>query len=201
MPRAVLPADAPKGSDGFETHGAMQPDARVVGKRHDRDGGAEAALGQPGEQRFIERPTTPGTPSATQPSATSLALEISIDYRRLSMKMLSRDVASLYAEWFRALADPTRVQLLAWLAQQPEAVSVGRLTTVLPVGQSTVSHHLAALAEVGFVQLRRRGTVSLYAVNPRCLDCFPSAADVVMGKHPPDPLSSAHVPQPSGSRS
>ncbi|MPZ65780.1 MAG: metalloregulator ArsR/SmtB family transcription factor [Pseudonocardiaceae bacterium] len=102
--------------------------------------------------------------------------------------VLSRGVAELYAEWFRALADPTRVQLLAWLAQQPGPVSVGELTNVLPVGQSTVSHHLAALAEVGFVHLQRRGTTSLYAVNPRCLDCFPSAADVVMGRRPPDPL-------------
>ncbi len=94
----------------------------------------------------------------------------------------------MYAEWFRALADPTRVQLLAWLAQQTGPVSVSQLTTALPVGQSTVSHHLAALTEVGFVQVQRRGTSSLYAVNPRCLDCFPSAADVVMGRRPPQPL-------------
>lgn len=99
---------------------------------------------------------------------------------------LSRATAERYAEWFRALADPTRVQLLAWLAQQPEAVSVGQLTAVLPVGQSTVSHHLAALTAVGFVHVQRRGTSSLYAVNPLCLECFPSAADVVMGRLPPD---------------
>ncbi len=102
--------------------------------------------------------------------------------------MLARETAAVYAEWFRALADPTRVQLLAWLAQQPEPVSVGQMTAVLPVGQSTVSHHLAALAAVGFVHVQRRATSSLYAVNPRCLECFPSAADVVMGKRPPDPL-------------
>ncbi|MGI8692900.1 MAG: ArsR/SmtB family transcription factor, partial [Geodermatophilaceae bacterium] len=63
-----------------------------------------------------------------------------------------------------------------------------------PVGQSTVSHHLAALAAVGFVQVRRRGTSSLYGVNPRCLDCFPSAADVVMGRRPPDPPPPACTP-------
>lgn len=105
--------------------------------------------------------------------------------------VLARDTAETYAEWFRALADPTRVQLLAWLAQRPEPVSVGQLTAVLPVGQSTVSHHLAALAAVGFVHVQRRGTSSLYAVNPRCLECFPSAADVVMGRRPPDPLRAA----------
>lgn len=93
----------------------------------------------------------------------------------------------MYASWFRALSDPTRVQLVAWLAQQPAPVSVGELTAALPVGQSTVSHHLSALATVGFVQVQQRGTSSHYSVNPRCLDCFPSAADVVMGKRPPDP--------------
>ncbi len=103
--------------------------------------------------------------------------------------LLSRVEAETYASWFRALSDPTRVQLVAWLAQQPEPVSVGELTAALPVGQSTVSHHLSALAEVGFVKVTRRGTSSLYEVNPRCLECFPSAADVVMGRRPPAPMS------------
>lgn len=111
--------------------------------------------------------------------------------------VLARETAELYAEWFRTLADPTRVQLLAWLAQQPQPVSVGRLTAVLPVGQSTVSHHLAALAEVGFVHLQRHGNSSRYAVNPRCLDCFPSAADVVMGRRPPPPLGRAVFDPPT----
>lgn len=101
--------------------------------------------------------------------------------------MLPKDVAEMYAAWFRALSDPTRIQLIAWLAQQPQPVSVGELTEALPVGQSTVSHHLSALAQIGFVHVQRRGTSSLYAVNPACLECFPSAADIVMGREPPDP--------------
>lgn len=106
-------------------------------------------------------------------------------------ELLDRGTAETYAQCFRTLADPTRVQLLAWLAQQPEPVSVGQLTAVLPVGQSTVSHHLAALAAVGFVQVQRLGTSSLYAVNSSCLEYFPSAADVVMGRHPADPRRSS----------
>ncbi|MGH9065271.1 MAG: ArsR/SmtB family transcription factor [Acidimicrobiales bacterium] len=100
---------------------------------------------------------------------------------------LGREVAEAYAGWFRALADPTRVQLLALLARQPTALSVGELTARLPVGQSTVSHHLAVLVAVGFVNVRRQGASSLYAVNPRCAECFPTAADVVMGRRPPEP--------------
>lgn len=106
---------------------------------------------------------------------------------------LPRAAAEQYADWFRALADPTRVQLLAWLAQQVEPVTVGQLTDALPVGQSTVSHHLAALAAVGFVRVQRRGTSSLYAVNPACVQCFPSVADVLMGRRPPEPPPSCAV--------
>ena len=101
--------------------------------------------------------------------------------------LLERDVAELYADWFRTLADPTRVQLVALLARRGTAVKVGELTAALPVGQSTVSHHLAALAAVGFVQVERRGTSSLYSINPACVDCFPSAADIVMGRRAPQP--------------
>ncbi len=119
----------------------------------------------------------------------------------MDRSLLSRVEAETYASWFRALSDPTRVQLVAWLAQQPGPLSVGELTAALPVGQSTVSHHLAALAEVGFVKVRRRGTSSLYEVNRSCLECFPSAADVVMGRRPSPPLQMAVCePQTVGGR-
>lgn len=109
----------------------------------------------------------------------------------MNESVLSRDVAATFASCFRSLSDPTRVQLLAWLAQQSQPVSVGELTEALPIGQSTVSHHLSILAAVGFVQVHRRGTSSLYEVNSSCLDCFPSAADVVMGRLPAQTLDIA----------
>lgn len=49
--------------------------------------------------------------------------------------LLDRQVAEAYARWFRALSDPTRVQVLALLARQPVPLSVGELTARLPVGQ------------------------------------------------------------------
>ncbi|MDA8292345.1 MAG: metalloregulator ArsR/SmtB family transcription factor [Actinomycetota bacterium] len=116
-------------------------------------------------------------------------------------KLIDRDTAEKYAEWFRSLADPTRVQLVALLARCPDALSVGDLTAALPVGQSTVSHHLAALAAVGFVQVERRGTSSFYSVNPSCVECFPSAADVVMGRRPPEPSPPCCSPESGRSRS
>jgi DNA-binding transcriptional ArsR family regulator len=98
--------------------------------------------------------------------------------------MLDRQLAETYAGWFRALADATRVQILNLLAEHGEAMTVGQIVERVPVGQSTVSAHLKILAEVRFVLAEQRGTARLYRVNQRCVSCFPSAADVVMGKAP-----------------
>jgi DNA-binding transcriptional ArsR family regulator len=98
--------------------------------------------------------------------------------------MLDRQLAETYAGWFRALADATRVQILNLLAQHGEPMTVGQVVEQVAVGQSTVSAHLRVLAEARFVLVDKRGTASLYRVNQRCVSCFPSAADVVMGKTP-----------------
>ncbi len=101
------------------------------------------------------------------------------------MAMLDRASAELYASWFRCLADATRIQILELLASRGTPMTVGQIVVKVGVGQSTVSHHLKLLAEVGFVTMERAGTASWFRVNPRCVAGFPSAADVVMGARPP----------------
>lgn len=98
--------------------------------------------------------------------------------------MLDRQLAETYAGWFRALADATRVQVLNLIAEHGEPMTVGQIVEHVPVGQSTVSAHLKILAEARFVLVERRGTASWYRVNQRCVSCFPSAADVLMGTSP-----------------
>jgi DNA-binding transcriptional ArsR family regulator len=101
-------------------------------------------------------------------------------------RMLDRTSAERYAGWFRALADPTRVQLVTLLARRRRPMTVGQIVAASGVGQSTVSHHLKALAEVRFVLTDQRGTSRWYQINQACVDCFPSAADIVMGRDAPD---------------
>ncbi|MFD9891311.1 ArsR/SmtB family transcription factor [Amycolatopsis sp. NPDC059027] len=96
--------------------------------------------------------------------------------------MLDRATAETYAGWFRALADPTRVQILNLLAATKAPMTVGEVVEQVAVGQSTVSAHLKILTEARFVLAEARGTARLYRVNQRCLSCFPTAADVVMGR-------------------
>ncbi|MCX4510696.1 metalloregulator ArsR/SmtB family transcription factor [Streptomyces sp. NBC_01619] len=106
-------------------------------------------------------------------------------------EFLERDEAEQYASWFKALADPTRIQIVTLLARRGAPMSVGQIVDAVGVGQSTVSHHLKGLAEVGFVLVEREGTYSRYRLNDECVQAFPSAADVVMGR--PAPLSDGRV--------
>lgn len=94
---------------------------------------------------------------------------------------LARAEAVEYASWFKALADATRIQIVSLLARGRMPMPVGEIVAACGVGQSTVSHHLRILAEVGFVLVEHRGASSLYRINDACVSCFPSAADVVMG--------------------
>lgn len=89
--------------------------------------------------------------------------------------------ATTYAEWFACLADPTRVRLLHAVATSPQGITVGSLTEVLGISQSTCSHHVRKLAEVGFVQVRKAGTSTIVTVNQACCTGLPHAVDAVMG--------------------
>lgn len=90
--------------------------------------------------------------------------------------------AATYAEWFACLADPTRVRALYAVATAPSGfVRVGDLADELEISQSTCSHHVRRLADVGFVRVDKVGTSSVVSVNPACCTGLPHAADVVMG--------------------
>ncbi|MFI6549480.1 ArsR/SmtB family transcription factor [Streptomyces prunicolor] len=104
---------------------------------------------------------------------------------------LERSEAEEYATWFKALADATRIQIVTLLARSAVPLTVGQIVSAVEVGQSTVSHHLKGLAEVGFVLVEREGSFSRYRLNEECVEAFPSAADVVMGRPAPRPAASS----------
>jgi DNA-binding transcriptional ArsR family regulator len=101
--------------------------------------------------------------------------------------LLDRGIAQEYASWFRALADPTRVQIVEYLARQNRPMPVAEIVAAVGLAQSTVSQHLKILTEVRFVLAEAVGTARHYQINETCIDCFPSAADVVMGRPAPTP--------------
>jgi ArsR family transcriptional regulator, arsenate/arsenite/antimonite-responsive transcriptional repressor len=64
---------------------------------------------------------------------------------------------------FRALADPTRRQILRLLRDGPQGS--GEIADAFPSTWATVSRHLAVLREAGLVVAERRGQTILYELN------------------------------------
>ena len=63
----------------------------------------------------------------------------------------------------RALADPTRLRIVALL--EKDELSVNELQEVSRLGQSRISTHLGLLAETGLVQSRRDGKRTFYRLS------------------------------------
>lgn len=97
---------------------------------------------------------------------------------------VDRNDAAVWAGWFRALGDPSRILILNLLATEARPMSVGEIVDAVDISQSTVSHHLKILGDVRFVLVEREGTSSWWRMNERCLECFPSAAELVTGRLP-----------------
>lgn len=78
------------------------------------------------------------------------------------MKKLSHDALDEVAHYFRALAEPQRLRLLAELRLGER--SVGQLVEALGATQSNVSKHLEVLHDAGLLERERRGTSTIYRV-------------------------------------
>ena len=80
---------------------------------------------------------------------------------------------------FRALADPTRVQMLHMLKAASEPICVCDFTAAFDLGQPTVSHHLAKLKEVGLVTSFKRGVWSFYTLRRDLADAARATIDLI----------------------
>ena len=79
--------------------------------------------------------------------------------------LLADAQADQLAAIFRALADPTRVQMLHLLKAATEPICVCDFVAAFDLGQPTVSHHLAKLKEAGFVTSFKQGVWSFYSLR------------------------------------
>jgi ArsR family transcriptional regulator len=79
---------------------------------------------------------------------------------------MARSKASEISGLLKAVADPTRLQILAMIAEtETKEACVCDLTEPLGLSQPTVSHHIKKLSEVGLVNRERRGTWVWYSLN------------------------------------
>lgn len=79
--------------------------------------------------------------------------------------------------FFKALADPTRLNLIMQLKHH-DSLCVCDLTTQLEQPQPTISRHLSHLKKAGLVHCERRGNWMWYGINQDmpnwCLDVINS---------------------------
>lgn len=72
---------------------------------------------------------------------------------------------------FDALSDPTRLRMVALLAEQE--LSGSELSEALRISPALVCHHMKALEDTGLVERRREGQMKYAALNRELLrSCF-----------------------------
>jgi ArsR family transcriptional regulator, arsenate/arsenite/antimonite-responsive transcriptional repressor len=70
---------------------------------------------------------------------------------------------------FKALADPTRLDIFRLIAVQEASICACDVVDRFDVSQPTISHHLKVLREAGLITVSRRGVWAYYAADPRGL--------------------------------
>ena len=71
---------------------------------------------------------------------------------------------------FRALGDVNRISILLQLQEGEKCAS--ELLQDLPIGQSTLSHHMGVLCESGLVNVRKSGRNRRYVLNAETIRSF-----------------------------
>jgi ArsR family transcriptional regulator, arsenate/arsenite/antimonite-responsive transcriptional repressor len=83
------------------------------------------------------------------------------------------------ASIYKALGDPTRLQILHILGAATDPVCVCDFTAAFELGQPTISHHLAKLREAGMVTSFKRGIWAFYRLDPDMSPAARAAVDLL----------------------
>lgn len=88
------------------------------------------------------------------------------------LRAMDRDAAEALARTLRAVADPTRLQLLSAIRRSPDGEStVSDLADHLGFTQPTISHHLRIMVDDGLLGREQRGRHAFFSVVPeRAMD-------------------------------
>jgi ArsR family transcriptional regulator, arsenate/arsenite/antimonite-responsive transcriptional repressor len=78
---------------------------------------------------------------------------------------------------FKALADPTRLDVFRLIAAQQEPICACDVVDRFDVSQPTISHHVKVLRDAGLIVASRRGVWAYYAVDPRARELFAEKLD------------------------
>jgi len=70
-----------------------------------------------------------------------------------------------YADFFKALCEPTRLRILAAIISANRPCSVSEIASLFPVDISVVSRHLAFMRQQGILRASKTGREVRYAIH------------------------------------
>src|SRR5262245_24318528 len=89
------------------------------------------------------------------------------------------ETAQQWAQVFKALGDPVRLEITLLLAERPR--SVKELQAAVGHNQALVSHHLRLLREQGIVVSTARGRSNIYEICIEPLTCLAQCLASMVG--------------------
>lgn len=136
--------------------------------------------------------TTPAPPEAEPVAAPAAdcAPHCSVP---LTTPRLSQDDAAQLSSVFKAMAHPTRVQLMNLLVGSRFAVCAYDLQVAMGIPQSTISHHLKLLVGSGLVHRQQRGIWAYFSID---VEAMRALSLVINLDDAPQPLSPAALRDP-----
>jgi ArsR family transcriptional regulator len=81
---------------------------------------------------------------------------------------------------FKALADPTRLEMVRLLRAQEGATCVCDIVDHFELAQPTISHHLKVLKDAGLLRQSKVGIWSFYEPGPEAAELL-AEADALLG--------------------
>jgi ArsR family transcriptional regulator len=90
------------------------------------------------------------------------------------------DQARLVAA-FKALADPTRLEIVRLVAAQPGPVCVCDIVDRFDLSQPTISHHLKVLRDAGLLRSSKLGIWAFYEIDPMAQSFLSEAVGSLLG--------------------
>lgn len=93
-----------------------------------------------------------------------------------------KDRVERLVELLKAVADPTRLQILAILNRSREPVCICDLTATFRLSQPTISHHMGKLRRAGLVASSRRGIWSHYSLSDAAAGQVDAILDLAPGR-------------------
>ena len=86
---------------------------------------------------------------------------------------LAQDEAEFLAQALRTLGEPARLRILGRIRTRPDArATTTELAAHLGLTQPTVSHHLGALHDMGFLRRERDGRRTWYSIEPAAFEAL-----------------------------